>query len=67
MSTTQSVISEDYTSAIEADSSDLEFYDLSEDENSEKTATPLDIVRIKYVNVTSGLSSNHVFVLLWSS
>lgn len=35
---------EDYASALDIDSSDLEFYDVSDDEDSAKTVTPLDRV-----------------------
>lgn len=35
---------DDYASALELDSSDLEFYDVSDDEDSIKTVTPLDRV-----------------------
>lgn len=54
-----STTAEDYSSAVDIDSSDMEFYDLSDDE-SIKTITPLDKVS-RYLYLHNWLKSDNAF------
>ncbi|EFA04976.1 regulator of microtubule dynamics protein 2 [Tribolium castaneum] len=48
--------SEDYSSAVDADSSDLEFYDLSDDEGGASATEETDLVKIDAILETGGVS-----------